>query len=78
MNYLAIGNNELGGMLGAFIHCPHCSRRHRVIQSTSRIYNSETQEWGPEKKGLMQFYKCKGKSYLCGIEGRAIPLKGKK
>ncbi len=72
MSYVAIGNNELGEKLGALLDCHKCGKRHRVQHSgQSKRYNTDgTISEGPS--GLMQFYKCKGNTYLCGIEGQAI------
>ena len=55
--FLAIGNEELGDMLGDTIACPRCGEKHAVEQST------------PPK---LQLYKCGDKAYLCGIGGKSI------
>lgn len=68
--YTAIGDNELGKKLGHLIQCPHCGKRHRVKRAKSRSLLADG-TWGPlEDKGLMQFFTCKGKTYVCGINGR--------
>lgn len=69
---IAIGNNELGNPLGKTIKCPHCNKRHQIENSgPSKTYHHDgTVTEGPS--GHLQFYKCGDKTYLAGIEGRAI------
>lgn len=58
--FVAIGNDELGGALGATIRCPQCGSKHRVRNSNPG--------------GKVQYIKCPadGNSYLVGIERRKI------
>ena len=55
---LAIGNDELAKLpaLGKTVKCWRCGQYHVVMQS--------------DPPGLALFH-CRGKSYLCGINGKA-------
>lgn len=70
---LAIGNNELGRVLGESVSCPHCGESHAVENSAPSItYKADgSKTAGPA--GLLQFYRCGDKSYVCGLQGRAVP-----
>lgn len=64
----AIGNDELDKLpkLGKTIRCK-CGKRHRVR------YGEEVLADGTRKPSkMLAFYKCKGISYLAGINGREI------
>lgn len=67
---LAIGNNELGGYLGATIECPHCGGTH-VVENAQQV---DTATGKLVETKTLQFYRCDktGDAYLCGIKGRAI------
>jgi hypothetical protein len=65
----AIGNDELArcGEIGNTIKCHMCGKRHKVK------YGEEVLSDGtkvPSK--TLAFYKCNGKDYLAGIEGKDI------
>lgn len=67
--YLAIGNDEIekAPQLGDFILCCSCGKRHRIS------YGDEILADGTKKPStLLAFYKCKGKLYLAGINGKGI------
>lgn len=68
----AIGNEELAGKpkLGKTIKCTICGKRHRVKYG-NRILPDGTKE----PSNLLAFFKCGGKSYLCGING--VDIRGK-
>ena len=65
----AIGNDEIESapLLGDFILCAQCGNRHKIE------YGEEVKKDGtkvPSK--LLAYYKCNGKSYLVGINGKDI------
>lgn len=66
---LSIGNDELEKckMLGDFILCDKCEKRHRIT-----IWKSEN---GSTSIGT---YECEGKTYMAGIDGKDIRNKFKK
>jgi hypothetical protein len=59
--YLVVGNDELDGILGRTIKCPHCSKKH-IVESFSSERGTMT----------MQSYQCGKRSYFCGINGESI------
>jgi len=66
---LAIGNDEIekAPPLGDFILCTVCGKRHRIE------FGDEVLKDGTKKQSkLLAFYKCGGKSYLAGINGKDI------
>uniref|UniRef100_A0A6M3LKK7 Uncharacterized protein n=1 Tax=viral metagenome TaxID=1070528 RepID=A0A6M3LKK7_9ZZZZ len=65
----AIGNDELEkcGKLGKSIQCKMCGKKHHVR------YGEEVLRDGTRKPSkMLAFYKCKGITYLAGINGKAI------
>jgi hypothetical protein len=74
IQFIAIGNDELGDWLieKTSIKCELCGKLHPIEQSEpSTIYHSDgTTSKG--KPGLLQFYKCDGKSYLIGLNNRRV------
>ena len=65
----AIGNDELEELddLGDFILCDKCGERHLID------YGKEVMKDGSKKKTkFLAFYKCGGKAYLAGINGKRI------
>jgi len=66
MNYLAVGNDELGDKLSKTISCPHCSEQHDIKCSSEDSANEG-------KTVTLQFYKCGDTTYLAGINGKAMP-----
>lgn len=65
----AIGNDEIESApkLGDFILCTQCGEHHKIE------YAEEVKKDGtkvPSK--LLAFYKCDGKCYLAGINGKDI------
>ena len=60
--YVAIGNDELGGRLGKWYDCPRCFHKHKILSPPTT----------KGEIGLLQLVHCKGKSYMVGINGRAI------
>ena len=64
---LAIGNDELNEMprLGITVKCWKCGKMHRVL------YGDEIMKDGIKKPSrLLAFFKCHGKLYFCGINGK--------
>ena len=66
---VAIGNDELGGPIGATVACPLCGARHPVE------YGTDTATGLPSR--LLGFYRCGEASYLCAIEGKTIRRSGR-
>jgi len=62
---LAFGTKELNNLplLGRRIRCPQCGKNHKV-------------QYAVDDEGVvfldLGFYKCRGKSYLCGVAGKDI------
>ena len=65
LDYLAVGNDELGGELGKTVKCWICGKRHRV--SYGEKVNADGSK---EPSKTLAFFKCRGKTYLCGIDGK--------
>lgn len=65
----AIGNDELekAKPLGDFILCKGCGKMHKIHYGKSRQPDGS---W--EETKLLSFYKCGGKSFLAGINGKDI------
>lgn len=70
---LAIGNNELGDLLGDNIRCPHCGEMHAIEHGTTRRLVND--RWEDIHDRLLQFYRCGEQLYLGGINGRALKKK---
>ena len=68
MDYLAVGNDELGDEIGDSIKCPHCGKQHLVEYGQKQLADGTWME-----SRTLSFYKCGDESYLCAINGRAIP-----
>lgn len=68
---IAIGANELKEPLGATIECPRCGKSH-AVEYGDKVLPDGTKE----PSTLLAFYKCNGKGYLCGINGRTVALRG--
>ena len=68
-NCIAIGNGEIAGnpTVGATFQCPRCNVPHSVEHGET--VNSDGTR-SPSK--LLAFYQCRGKSYLCGVNGREV------
>ena len=66
---LAIGNDELRlkPKIGEKIHCKRCGKNH-IIKYGEKVLTDGTKI----PSDLLAFYKCKGKSYLGGIDGREL------
>lgn len=62
--FIAVGNDELGPDLGAYINC-NCGARHEVHCSSSHPDNATASV-------TLQFYKCGDKTYLCGINKQEL------
>lgn len=64
-NVLALGNQELDALplLGRKIRCPQCGKNHEV-------------QYALDDEGVvllnLGFYKCRDKTYLCGVAGKDI------
>ena len=60
---LSIGNDEIdkAKSIGDFILCHNCGKRHKIRYGTDKD--------GKESR-LLSFYKCRGKLYLAGVEGK--------
>lgn len=73
MEYIAIGNDELGELLGDSIKCHRCWKMHPIEQSLpSRTLDIFTGEWKEGPAGLLQFYKCGDATYIAGVNGRGV------
>lgn len=66
---LAIGNDELykSQRLQKIIVCGMCGKRHKIIYGDQILHDGTKI---PSK--LLAFYKCNGKTYLAGINGKDI------
>jgi hypothetical protein len=72
-----IGNNELKAPLERVTKCHMCGESVRIEDSgPSKVFNWQTQEWEDGPSGTLQFWTCCGKTFLAGIEGKAIPRRG--
>lgn len=64
---IAIGPEELGARMGKTILCPQCGLAHPIE------YGDEVLEDGTKVPStFLSFYRCQGKAYLVGVNGRAI------
>ena len=66
MNYVAVGNDELGDKLGKTINCPSCGGQHDIKCSSEDPANEG-------RIATLQYYKCGDTTYLAGINGKAMP-----
>jgi hypothetical protein len=66
--FFAIGNDELEkkNPLGETFKCPHCGLDHPVE------FGDEVIDGVKVPSTLLAFYKCGEKTYLCGINGKAL------
>lgn len=71
--FVAIGNDELGELIGETVKCPLCDGEHEV-QYGENIAKDGTRT--PSK--LLGFYRCNGISYLCAVDGRSVMHKFKR
>ena len=57
--FAVFGNDEIehAPRIGKKITCERCGKRHRVGELTL---------------GGLHFYRCKGETYLCGIDGKDV------
>ncbi len=65
----AIGNDELENApeLGKSITCHICGKKHKTM------YADEVMKNGTKNASrLLAFFKCRGKSYLAGINGKDV------
>lgn len=62
---LAIGYDELKNDLGKTVLCWICGKRHKV-----RYGDLIKADGTREKSTLFAYFKCRGKSYMCGINGK--------
>ena len=65
----AIGNEEIdkASALSETITCYLCGKKHRV-----RYGYKVLPDGSKIKSRILAFFKCKGKSYLCGINGKDL------
>lgn len=69
---LAVGNDELVNDLGPTVKCWICGKMHRVR------YGDLILPDGTKKPStLFAYFNCRGKSYMCGINGKEVRPKGK-
>ena len=70
----AIGNEEMKDLpdLGDTITCPHCGETHKVIYGKQMNINGE---WEAVKSTAAS--RCKGKLWLCGVNGKNITRRWK-
>lgn len=66
--YMAIGNQELNALppLGKTLICWRCGKRHRV-----RFGEQVLEDGSREPSPTLAFMHCGGKTYLCGVQGKA-------
>ena len=66
--FFAIGNEEIqdAPVLGSKILCSMCGKTHYITYGKQKING----EWVESR--LLAFYKCRGKSYLAGLNGKDI------
>ena len=59
-----IGNDELKRMpkLKSYVKCPRCGMKHKVEHSTA-------EDGSP---GTLAFFKCDGRAYLAGLQGKDV------
>ena len=67
MNFLAVGNNELGENLGSRIKCKRCGKNHAVRYGEEKLSNGKLV---PSK--ALAFVKCGKHVCLVGINERSI------
>lgn len=65
--YVAIGNDEMGGPIGAAVKCPHCGQQHPVEYGEKVLPDGSR-----ERSNALGFYRCGEKSYLCALYGRDV------
>lgn len=66
--YLAVGNDEIGGVLREQAKCPHCSLMHEV-EYGERVLDDGTRV--PSK--MLAYVKCgNGDVYIVGVNRRSI------
>ena len=72
--YAAFGQDEIDDAppIGNTIACWMCGKRHRVSTSTGKMQD------GSEGRTRLHFFKCRGVSYMCGIDGKEMRPRGKK
>jgi len=69
ISFVAFGNDELTKLpaLGDKVLCPRCGKPHKII------YGKRILEDGTEKEDrTIAGYKCKGKTYLAGVNGKDV------
>lgn len=71
MNYLAVGEKELGPEAEAIL-CPTCGQTHPIEYGTSRRLQDDGTWTDPAPSKSAGFYKCQGKLYIGTINGRVI------
>jgi len=66
---LSIGNDELAKkpVLGNVVFCKKCNKNHKVEYGDKVLKDGSKV---PSK--LIAFYKCKGKLYLAGLNGKSL------
>lgn len=64
---LVIGADELKKPLGETVQCLHCGETH-TVEYGEKVLPDGTKQTSK----LLAFYRCGGKSYLCGVNGFAI------
>lgn len=64
-----VGNDELARLpkLSDEILCPHCGQNHKVFFSERKLDDGTR-----VKSKALAFYKCRGKLYLGGVDGKDV------
>lgn len=67
--YVAFGNEELANLpkLGDEIVCPKCGMFHKIIYGKKKLDDGTEVE-----TKTLAGYKCKGKLYLAGVNGKDV------
>ena len=73
-NHMAIGNDQLGGVIGEQAICPNCKKLHKVEFGTAR-------DWLPDgslsepRPSNMGYVKCGDDVYIVAVGGKKINYK---
>lgn len=69
--FVAFGNEELAKLpaLGDKILCPRCGKMHKVVYGKRKLDDGSEVE-----SETIAFYKCRGKLYLAGIDGKNVTM----
>ena len=62
--FVAVGNDELGEMIGKTCKCPKCGKKHLVKYGTDKATGKTTK--------MLGYVNCGKESYLVAINGREL------